>query len=345
MLKGNKIAECDMKVRLRNYEHPSDFNKIGQFLSETYQPGDRHNNRLQSRWDYMHYHPAIDESALCNIGGWETNGNIIAVVHFEHTLGEVYFEVHPDFIYMKPEMLEYAEDHLSTRVDNGHYYLKVYINDFDIEFENIVRKRGYLKVKDIADCWSAFKISHLFPAINVPNGFRLKSLQDDDDLAKLNTLIWRGFNHPGEPPEGGTDNMKRMQSAPNYRKDLNIIVEAPDGRYAAYCGMWYEVRNKIAYVEPVCTDPDYRRLGLSTAAVLEGIRRCGREGATVAFVGLSNQFTYPWVSRSYSTFTYGRINLMCNSATSRSIYYLDKSQLSILLLFLFIRFVPKQVIP
>lgn len=43
--------------------------------------------------------------------------------------------------------------------------------------------------------------------------------------------------------------------------------------------------NRFAYIEPVCTDPDHRRMKLATAAVLEGIRRCGELGATVAYVG------------------------------------------------------------
>jgi len=49
--------------------------------------------------------------------------------------------------------------------------------------------------------------------------------------------------------------------------------------------LWFDPVNKFGYVEPVATDPDYRRLGLGTAAVLEGIRRCAELGATVAYVG------------------------------------------------------------
>ena len=60
---------------------------------------------------------------------------------------------------------------------------------------------------------------------------------------------------------------------------------APDGAFASYCGIWYEPVHRIAYMEPVATDPDYRRMGLGRAAVLEGVRRCGVEGATVAYVG------------------------------------------------------------
>lgn len=76
-----------------------------------------------------------------------------------------------------------------------------------------------------------------------------------------------------------------MQSAPNYRADLNMVVESPTGSFVSYCGMWYDPTHRIAYVEPVCTDPDFRRMGLATAAIREGIRRCGDQGATVAYVG------------------------------------------------------------
>lgn len=65
---------------------------------------------------------------------------------------------------------------------------------------------------------------------------------------------------------------------------------APDGAYVSYCGMRQDHANRVAYVEPVCTDPDYRRMGLGTAVVLEGIRRCGMEGATIATVGSNQPF-------------------------------------------------------
>jgi predicted N-acetyltransferase YhbS len=81
-----------------------------------------------------------------------------------------------------------------------------------------------------------------------------------------------------------------MQSAPNYRKDLNIVAVAPDGMYASYGGIWQDHFNRIAYIEPVCTDPDYRRMRLGTAVVLEGIRRCGKEGAMTAMVGSDQTF-------------------------------------------------------
>ena len=282
-----------MSIAFRSYEHPADFERIGQFLVETYRPGPRHENWLQPRWEYMHYHPLLaelGESALPKMGVWECHGSIVAVVHFEHMLGEVHFQVHPEFTHLKAEMLAYAETHLSVEEDGKRRRLRVFVNDFDTGLESIVRARGYRKVEGVSDCWSALEMTDPFPSIRLPDGFRLQSLEDENDRWKLSRVLHRGFNHPGEPPEDWLAGRKRMQSAPNYRKDLNIVTVAPDGSYASYCGMWQDTTNSVAYVEPVCTDPDYRRMSVGTAAVLEGIRRCGHEGATVAFVGSEQPF-------------------------------------------------------
>jgi predicted N-acetyltransferase YhbS len=81
-----------------------------------------------------------------------------------------------------------------------------------------------------------------------------------------------------------------MQSGPNYRKDLAMVVQEPGGAFVAYCGMWYVPEMRCAYVEPVATDPDCRSQGIGKAAVMEGIRRCASEGATVAYVGSDQEF-------------------------------------------------------
>jgi predicted N-acetyltransferase YhbS len=68
--------------------------------------------------------------------------------------------------------------------------------------------------------------------------------------------------------------------------------------------MWYDKRSKSALVEPVATEPAYRKMGLGKAAVLEGIKRCGELGATRAIVGSSQQFYYNIGFRPYATSTW-----------------------------------------
>ena len=279
-----------MTAKMRTCAGPVDFPAISDFLYGLYQPNNRDGNWFQPIWEYAYTHPWFDEEAVPRIGIWEDAGTMVAVTLYELRLGEAFFQIHPAYAHLKPEMLAYAEQHLTSTTDQGKRYLKAYVNDCDTAFEHVVRSRGYEKEPASHRPMSQFVIPDPFPPIRLPDGFRLKSLADDNDLAKIDRVLWRGFNHPGEPPADGPKGRKKMQSGPHFRKDLTIVVETPNGAFVAFGGLWFDPVNRFGYVEPVATDPDYRRMGLGTAAVLEGIRRCGELGATVAYVGTDMPF-------------------------------------------------------
>jgi predicted N-acetyltransferase YhbS len=188
-------------------------------------------------------------------------------------------------------MLEYAEENLSAETDSGQRYLRVYVPELDHPFETEVESRGYTRARKYTRPMMQFPISGPLPKIDLTDEFQIKSLAEDNDLIKIHRVLWRGFNHPGDPPAEGIKGRAKMQSTPNFRKDLTIVIEAPTGDFVSFCGMWYESRNRYAYVEPMATDPDFRRMGLGRAALCEGIRRCKNLGSTVAFVG-SDQLFY-----------------------------------------------------
>jgi predicted N-acetyltransferase YhbS len=279
-----------MGVSLRPYRSPQDFKAVGDFIMKYFAPGNRDGNWLQPAWEYMHSHPNLDESAMDRIGIWEDSGEIVGVANYEHQLGETFFQLHPAFAHLKTEMLAYAEAHLFGETDSGKTYLRAYINDLDTAFEAILQSRGYVKDTHYDRPLLQIAIPRPFPPIKIPEGYRLKSLADDNDIVKIHRVLWRGFGHPGEPPEEGITGRKKMQSTPNFRKDLTIVIEAPNGDFVSYCGLWYESTNKIAYIEPMATDPDCRRMSLGEAAMMEGIKRCGALGASVAFVGSGHEF-------------------------------------------------------
>ena len=279
-----------MTAKMRTCAGPVGFPAISDFLYGLYQPNNRDGNWFQPIWEYAYTHPWFDEEAVPRIGIWEDAGTMVAVTLYELRLGEAFFQIHPAYAHLKPEMLAYAEQHLTSTTDQGKRYLKAYVNDCDTAFEHVVRSRGYEKEPASHRPMSQFVIPDPFPPIRLPDGFRLKSLADDNDLAKIDRVLWRGFNHPGEPPADGPKGRKKMQSGPHFRKDLTIVVETPNGAFVAFGGLWFDPVNRFGYVEPVATDPDYRRMGLGTAAVLEGIRRCGELGATVAYVGTDMPF-------------------------------------------------------
>lgn len=70
--------------------------------------------------------------------------------------------------------------------------------------------------------------------------------------------------------------------------------------------MWYDPEAGYAVIEPVATDPQYRKMGLGRAVVLEGIKRVQKLGAKIAIVGSSQQFYYSIGLRPYKTSTVWR---------------------------------------
>ncbi len=284
-----------MKVVTRNNTNPTkDYQKISEFLIKHYLPGNADGNWLEPTWEYAIFHPALDSDHMGQWRIWEVNTDIVAFAHYEWRLGEGFFEFAPEFRYLREEMLDYAEKHLLGFSDKeGKKFIFAYVNDYDDPLLDLLTKRGYQRKSDENRPLYRFEIPEHFPEIILPDDFRLTSLAEDCDWEKVHRVMWRGFNHPGEPPDGEGELLSRqkMFDTPKARRDLKIAVKAPNGNFVAFCGMFYDDNNQFAYVEPVATDPDYRRLGLGKAAVLEGIRRCAELGAKEAFVG-SDQLFY-----------------------------------------------------
>lgn len=98
-----------------------------------------------------------------------------------------------------------------------------------------------------------------------------------------------------------TFDMQLGMKRSNVDLNLKVAVVGPGGHFVSYCGMWYDEKAGFAVIEPVATDPEYRRMGLGKAAVLEGIRRVGALGAKNILVGSSQQFYYSIGMRPFAT--------------------------------------------
>lgn len=277
-----------MSISLRNYEHSQDYKRISDFLIEHYKPCNRDGNWLEPTWEYMHGHPALQPEHLKKIGVWEEGGEIVAITHYEWRLGEAFFQFKPGYEFLRVEMLDHTETNLAAPDGTLH----AFVNDTNYPFTSLLKERGYTRKPEADRPMACFAIPHHFPEITLPEGFRLLSLADEPDWAKVHKVMWRGFNH-GEVGEVTAEDMKMRRSmfdTATARRDLKIVVAAPNGEFVSICGMFYQPEGHYGLVEPVATDPDYRRLGLGKAAVLEGIRRCAELGAVEAFVGSDQPF-------------------------------------------------------
>lgn len=293
-----------MGIKLRPYDHDRDYAAVDALLIRTHAQESGHRNWVQPRWEYMHslYFNRDLEAHFSDFGVWEASGEIVAIVHAESQLGVAYAQLDARYPELKRPMLEYAATNLvgETKAGRGIY---VYLDDRDPEFGGIARALGFEPRPEYAEPSSRLLIRSPMACPSVPQGFRLQSLADEFDVAKVHRVMHRGFNHEGEPPSEDLEGRRKKLCSPNLRRDLTIVAVAPDGGYVSFCGIWPVPGSTACYIEPVATDPEYRRQGLGTAVVLEAVRRCALEGATVAYVGSEQAFYKSMGFETYMTQT------------------------------------------
>lgn len=281
-----------MKPKFRTYTNQmrftDDFHAVWDFLVRINEKELTTLNYLWSRWEWGFSLPYLDAANLDKIGLWEADAQVVGLATYESGLGEAFMICDPAYAEIRADMLQHALTHLPDKEGK----LKVYINDNDRALQLLARAQGLRPSQEKQPVAMMNITADL--SYTLPEGYSIVSMQDEYDIWKFGDVLFKGFNHGDNPPRSEQEYQERETSlsGPHSDLDLKIAVKAPNGKFASFCGMWYEPRTGNAHVEPVATDPKYRKLGLGKAAVLEGVIRCGKRGAQRAFVGSSQQFYY-----------------------------------------------------
>jgi len=121
------------------------------------------------------------------------------------------------------------------------------------------------------------------PTAEVPEGFSINSLKDavPGDRERIAECIAAAFDSEGDI-EGA---LASLETNPLFLPELSVFVRGNDGRVAAYCRGTVDPDNGICGIDPVCTHPDFQRLGLGKAVVLECFTRQRLLGGAHAFIG------------------------------------------------------------
>ncbi|MDQ2966992.1 MAG: GNAT family N-acetyltransferase [Actinomycetota bacterium] len=131
--------------------------------------------------------------------------------------------------------------------------------------------------------WYAYHVQDLDrerPEPVVPEGFTLRTVRNEADFHQR-VAVHRAVWAPSRLTE---ESYRKVMRAWPYRSDLDCVVEAADGTFAAYVLCWYDDDNRVGEFEPVGTHPDYRRRGLGAAVCTYALRRLQEEGARQAIV-------------------------------------------------------------
>ena len=311
-----------MKARFRKYK-PADFLRVRDFLVANYRTFEKPVNWDLVRWNYARYFCApmlgawgLGEEAEKepdisgkkskeairfwegSIGIWETDseknseegseegGEIVGVVcpdeyvPWHPAFGQASLQRHPEYEHLLPKMLEYAE-----RTFVGKGMTRIYVGEPDKALQKAAMARGFERDEKPYMHYMEFNLESI-PESRLPDGYRFVTMAQNNDLEKRREVFGLSFRHPDPNDWPILYSYQELQKAPDYHKELDIVVEKPDGKWGACTIAWFDSYNKMGTVEPVGAV----QLGMGREVVMEGLRRLRDLGAKVAHMDSGLKF-------------------------------------------------------
>ena len=280
-----------MTVTMRRYQKDEDYHSIRTFLRDVLLINERRQVSWDvARFDYWRWHGILnmkDGTLETDVFLWETPDGELAAVLNREAPGSVFLQIHPDFRSreLEAEMLAVAEQHLTVDTDDGRRSLHVWVEAEEVQFREIVQRYGYsLSTAHKSEHQRQRILSEPIVPAPAAEGYTIRSLGDIDEHSARCRASFRAF-HPNDPKERFEDGWyHNVQKAPLYRRDLDLVAEAPNGEIAAFATIWFDEYTLTGLFEPVGTMPEYQRLGLGKAILTEGLLRLKRLGTVLAYV-------------------------------------------------------------
>lgn len=186
--------------------------------------------------------------------------------------------VHPDSLGCEPEMAEWAEGVWAARLEPPkRFHLWSWAGD--AQRNAWLAARGYRRAAEFFS-FHDLDLAAYTPEVRLPDGYRVRSVYGAEDVA-ARVDVHRAAFHPSRMT---VEKHRAVMQAPTYRPELDLVVEAPDGAFAAFTIVWLDAQNRMGLFEPVGCRPEQQRRGLARAAMNEGLRRLQAAGARVAHV-------------------------------------------------------------
>ena len=287
-----------MACRQISYDPSRDFLRVRDFLATTIHRLDTLFTWDISRWNYARHFVVPYRGGGEGIGAWERrigvwetdDGEIAGVVNGEIPgPGVAHLQLDPRHESILDAMIAHAEQRFIADT-GGQSRVTIAVHDpFVARFGDRLAAHGYLPSTDEPE-WMSERPIRGAEVVSLPAGFSIRSMADDDEVEARRKVLGFSFGH-ADPAEWATpETYRELQRAPDYRKDLDLYVVAPDGGFAACCIAWHDPVNRLGTFEPVGTHPAFRRMGLGRAVIMEGINRLGSLGAERAWVGSGQPF-------------------------------------------------------
>src|SRR5579871_63596 len=284
-----------MQVSIRPYhEAKDDLARMAELIQQAWLP-ERH---LRANFHVGDLYWRLREPAYARtLWLWEqTSGQICAFAEWDPSAGTLEFQYAPSEADKEWEQasLDWAESQTAI-AESRAPTLTTYATEGDAVYTALLLSRGYVREDAYYNHHYRSLDSETVEMPVVPEGYAVRYLQGEQEIES------RVEGHRGgwQTQRMQVEHYRRIMQMPGYRPELDIVVVAPDGTFAATCICWLDAVSRAGLFEPVSTHPEHRRRGLARAMVLYGLRQLQQLGARSAWVGSAS--ANPTATRLYES--------------------------------------------
>lgn len=181
-----------------------------------------------------------------------------------------------------PDAVRHVLDWLTTDEKSGEAGLVFEISDQAEWLRELFADAGLSEKPATGHEWE-YNLSRMPDESRVPDGFTIEGLGTNraDDHAGIAACIGAAFDIDRDL----TVTLRSIEGNPLFRPELSVFARSPEGVVAAYCRGTVDPENGVCGIDPICTHPDYQKLGLGRAVVEECFRRQRALGGRFSYIG------------------------------------------------------------
>ncbi len=275
-----------MTIIQRSYADENDKTLMAD-LARQFPAGNLHGTDLPYRFSSW----AFDDAD--NIGLWfDEKQQLVAWAALHTPFWTIDYACHPDLeLAFHSEILNWADQRARITVNTLNKHPTWYVMVFPGQINRIhdLEAIGFKCQADVGeDSWSEvlMRRSGQTPVkvYQPPAGFTVRPLAGEKEVETYVELHRSVF----ESKNMTVDWRMRTLRHPDYRPDLDIVVESPDGHLVAFCIGWYDAHSLEGRVEPLGCHKDFRRYALGRVALSQGLHRLQAIGAQQIMVHTDN---------------------------------------------------------
>ncbi len=268
-----------MPVISRGYDPELDFQRIMGFLRDSFAETGSLHNWLPPRFENSRAEMAAGTRLWEEVGGPEPR--IVVVANPEARF--IYFiQMDPDYTYLEKEVVGWIVSHCaSQKTSGGELKISVVALEGNPVREAALREHGFERGK-VYGIFRLREVGAPVPDFSPPEGYVIRSVRPEEDFDRIAAAIRVVFGH-GEWFTGEV--LEELSRASFYRGDLDLVAVAPSGDIASFCTFRMDPPSRATELEPMGTLPEYRRMGLAKALLVEGFRRLARYDPTLLYIG------------------------------------------------------------